>query len=226
MKSYGTYIDGNIMAGKLPGVKVQPVVGNFHLVAVNDFLLDDAVAVAETVAPGWVVKGCQAVKEAGCQAAETAIAQSGVVLLLDNVLDPKAKIGKTGYHPKARLAPHQYPAWLEWVVQHTLRSVLEAYIEYGVVEGTAHEKLQAEVVDTLVIAVRVALLRLVPIGNEAVAEGEASGGVGGLFVAVEQAAGQSSLDMTDDFALKPVRVFKILDRVAVPCFALGFRDRG
>lgn len=110
------------------------------------------------------------------------------------------------------------------VVQHTFGGVLEAYIENGIVEGTAHEKLQAEVVDTLGIAVGVALLRLVPIGNEAVTEGQAGGGVGGLFVAVEQAAGQGGLDVADDLAFEAVCVFKILDRMAAPCLTLRFRD--
>lgn len=103
------------MAGKLPGVKVQPVVGHFHLVAVNDLLLENTIAVAETVAPGRVIEGGQTVEEASGEAAEATVAQSGIVFLLDNVLDPEAKIGETGCRAIAGLAPHLYPA-RAWVV--------------------------------------------------------------------------------------------------------------
>lgn len=108
----------------------------------------------------------------------------------------------------------------------TLGSVLEADVEHGIVESTAHEEFETEVVDSLAVAVRLLLLCLVPIGNQTVAESQAGGGVGGLFVTVEQAAGQGGLDVTDDFTLEAVLVLEDLDRVLLPCRALGLRDGG
>lgn len=70
------------------------------------------------------------------------------------------------------------------------------------------------------------LLRLVPIGDEAIAERQAGGGVGSLFVAVEQAAGQGGLDMTDDLTLEAILVLETLDRVLLPSGALGLGNGG
>lgn len=86
-----TYINRHIVARKLPRVKLEPVVGNLDLVAVNDFLLEDAVAVAQAIAPGGVVERGETVKEAGGETAETTVAEGGVVLLFDDVLDAEAE---------------------------------------------------------------------------------------------------------------------------------------
>jgi len=77
---------------KLPGVKVEPVVGHLDLVAIDDLLLENAVAIPQTVAPGGVVQARQTVEEASREAAKTAIAQGGVVLLLDHILNAEAKV--------------------------------------------------------------------------------------------------------------------------------------
>ncbi len=90
-----TNVDGYIVARKLPWVKVQPVVGNFNLVSINNFLLEDAVAVAKTVAPGGVVERSQAVEEAGSETAEAAVAQGSIVFLCNNVFNSETEIGKT-----------------------------------------------------------------------------------------------------------------------------------
>jgi hypothetical protein len=34
------------MTGKLPGVKVQPVIGHLDLVPINNLLLEDAIAIS------------------------------------------------------------------------------------------------------------------------------------------------------------------------------------
>ncbi len=52
----------------------------------------------------------------------------------------------------------------------TLGNVFVANVEHGIVESTAHEEFEAEVVDTLGVTVGLLLLSLVPIGNEAIAE--------------------------------------------------------
>ena len=48
-------IDRHIMAREFPRVEIQPVIGNFYLVAIYDLLLENPIAVSESVAPGWVV---------------------------------------------------------------------------------------------------------------------------------------------------------------------------
>ena len=82
------------MPGELPGVEVEPVVGHLDLVAINDLLLEDAIAVPQAVAPGRVVQAGETVEEAGGQAAQTAVAQGRIVLLLDDILDAEAEVSK------------------------------------------------------------------------------------------------------------------------------------
>jgi hypothetical protein len=62
------------MTGELPGVKIQPIVGYFDLVAVNDFLLEDSVSITKTIAPGGVVKRSQTVKETSSKSTQATIA--------------------------------------------------------------------------------------------------------------------------------------------------------
>ena len=58
------YVDSHIVPGEFPGVEVKPVVGHFDLVAVDNLLLEDAVAVPQTVAPGRVIQAGETVEEA------------------------------------------------------------------------------------------------------------------------------------------------------------------
>lgn len=95
------------MAGELPGVEVQPVVGHFDLVAVDDLLLENTVAVAQAVAPGRVVERSQAVEETGSKTAEATVTESGIVLLSNNIFNSEAKIGETSYQSKARTVSMQ-----------------------------------------------------------------------------------------------------------------------
>jgi hypothetical protein len=81
--------------GKLPGVKVEPVVGHLDLVAVDNLLLEDTVAVAQAVAPCRVVQTGETVEEAGGKPTQTAVAQGRVVLLLNDVLDAEPEVGET-----------------------------------------------------------------------------------------------------------------------------------
>jgi len=92
-----THVNCHIMAGKLPRVEVEPVVGHLDLVALDDFLLEDAVAVSQTVAPGRIVERGEAVKEAGGKTSKTAIAQGGIMLVFNNVLNAEAQIGEAGW---------------------------------------------------------------------------------------------------------------------------------
>lgn len=90
-----SYINRDVVAGELPGVKVQPIVGNLNLVTVDDFLLEDSVSVAKAVAPGGIVERSQAVEEASSKSAQATVAQTSVVLLADDVLDSEAKFRET-----------------------------------------------------------------------------------------------------------------------------------
>ena len=46
-----TYIDRHIMSWELPRVEVKPIIRHFDLIAIDYFLFEDTVAVAQTVAP-------------------------------------------------------------------------------------------------------------------------------------------------------------------------------
>jgi hypothetical protein len=44
------------VAGKLPGVEVQPIVWNLDLVTIDNFLLEDTISVSQTVSPSGIVE--------------------------------------------------------------------------------------------------------------------------------------------------------------------------
>ena len=83
------------MSWKLPGVKVEPVVWNFDLVSVDDFLLENSISVSEAVTPGGEVEGGQAVKETSCETTKATVTQSSVMLLFDDVFDSESEFVKT-----------------------------------------------------------------------------------------------------------------------------------
>lgn len=85
------------MSGELPRVKVEPVVWNFDLVSINDFLLENSVSVSETVAPSGEVEGGQTVKETSGETSKTTVTQRSIVLLLNDVFNSESEIGKTSY---------------------------------------------------------------------------------------------------------------------------------
>ena len=73
--------DGDIVPGKFPRIEVQPIIRYLYLVSVDDLLLKDTISVTQTVSPGRVVQGGHAIEEARSQPAETAVAESSVMLL-------------------------------------------------------------------------------------------------------------------------------------------------
>jgi hypothetical protein len=83
------------MKRDLPWVEVEPVVGNFHLVSIHNFLSENTIAVPESVAPRWVVQCGERVQEACGKATETTVAQRSVAFLLDNVFHAESEIGQT-----------------------------------------------------------------------------------------------------------------------------------
>lgn len=107
------------MSGKLPWVDVKPVIRFLHLVAIDNVLFEDTIAVAQSVAPGREVETRQTVQKASRQPAQPSISQGSIVLLVNNVLDPETQ-----------------------VCEPSLRNILLADIQHSVIEGTAHEKLE------------------------------------------------------------------------------------
>ena len=124
-----TKLDGHglVLTTDLPGIAVgEPLVGGLHLATVDDLLLKQAVAVAHAVAVAGDALGCHGIQEAGCQTAQTTVAQSRIGLL---VLDD----GKVEAHVVERLGDH----------------VAHAKVEQVVVEQAADQKLDREVVHAL-----------------------------------------------------------------------------
>ena len=63
----------------------------FDLPAVFEVLAEHPVVVAQAVTVGGVVEGCQRIEEAGREAAETAVAETGIGLLFDDGVEVEAE---------------------------------------------------------------------------------------------------------------------------------------
>jgi hypothetical protein len=138
---------GDVETLDLPRIaKVEPEVGLLDLRAVANALKEHAVLIAQTVAPRRVVLRRQRVDEARGEAAETAVAEAGVLLLGHAELESDAELAH-------RLAD----------------ALLEAEVDDGVLQRAAHEVLHREVVDALrVFGVKVHL-RVFPALDQVVA---------------------------------------------------------
>ena len=73
----------------------QPVVGALLLPAVHDLLLEDAVLVQDGVAGAADAGGGHAVQIAGCQTAQTTVAQTGIGLFLEDAVDVDVSSGQS-----------------------------------------------------------------------------------------------------------------------------------
>lgn len=164
-------------------------------------LFEDTVSVSQAIPPSWKVERSQTIQKTSRQPAQATIAQRSVVLLVNDVFDAKTQLRQAG-----------------------LGHVLLANVQHGIVEGTAHEELEREVVDALAVGKRVALLGPVPLQDQSVAEGQRRGRIGGRLVAVEHATGEGRLDMPDYLSLEGVLLLEALGAVFGPRLALGLRD--
>jgi hypothetical protein len=73
------HVIGDLRPGRLPGIaEAQPLVGDLHLPAIADHLIEDAEFIANAVADGRDLERCQRVHVAGGQAAKPTIAQGRV----------------------------------------------------------------------------------------------------------------------------------------------------
>lgn len=109
---------------------------------------------------------------------------------------------------------------------HTLGDVLQANIQHRIIQGPAHQKLQAQVIHSFGIAVRLTLLRPVPVSDETVAKGKARSRISGDFVAVEHASGEGGFHMAHNFLFEPVSVSEAGYLVSLPGFPLRLGDGG
>jgi len=113
--------------GDLPDVAAgQPVVGYLHLVAVHQPLAEQAELIADGATHGGQLQRGQGIQEAGRQAAQAAVAQAGLRLLLehDGAVDAQ-------------------------LVQGLHIIGLVDQVDHVVVQGAAHQEFGAEIVDLL-----------------------------------------------------------------------------
>ena len=119
LRLVGVALDPDLAAG-------QPVVSGLLLPAIDDLLLEDAVLVQDGVAGAGDAVGSHAVQIAGGQAAQTAVAQACVRLLVVDGVD--LDVG---------------------VSQHALGNLVQTKVEQAGAQAAAHQELHAEVVDLL-----------------------------------------------------------------------------
>lgn len=69
------------MSRKLPGVEIQPVIGDLDLISIHNFLLEDSVSIAKPISPRRIIQSSHTVKETCRKSAKTTVSKSSVVLL-------------------------------------------------------------------------------------------------------------------------------------------------
>ncbi len=129
---------GLVQLGDQPGVaQAQPVVGQLHLLAVNDLLLEDTQLVADGVARGGDLQRGHGVQVAGGQAAQAAVAQAGVGLLFKQVGCGEAQ-----------------------PLQRVLQGVQQPQVVGVFFQRAAHEELQGQVMDLALLSLPDVVVRL------------------------------------------------------------------
>ena len=109
--------------------QILPIVGQLHLLAVHDLLLEDTQLVADGIAGGGDLQGGHGVQVAGGQAAQAAVAQTGVGLGLKQVGGGEAK-----------------------ALQGLLQGIQQAQVIGVLLQRTAHQEFQRQVVDLALLA--------------------------------------------------------------------------
>ena len=126
------------LVGHQPHVAhAQPVVGELHLPAVHDLLLEDAELIADGIARHGQIQAGGGVHVAGGQTAQAAVAQTRVGLDLVQVVDIHAAL-----------------------VQGLGEHVLQPQVVKVVPQGGAHQKLHGHIVDLLALVLAVELRAL------------------------------------------------------------------
>ena len=84
---------GAFWPGNLPRVpKAQPLVGDLHLPAVTDLLVEHPELVADAVAYGRDAERGHGIEKAGRKAPQTTIAQPGFLFLVNQLLQVQAQL--------------------------------------------------------------------------------------------------------------------------------------
>ena len=140
-------------AGDLPGIaEPEPLVGSLDLLAVADHLVEAAELVADAVPEGGEADGGHGVEEAGGEAPQAAVAEAGVDLDLEHLLEPDVEPG-----------------------QRLLHALVDAEVEQAVGEQASDQELGREVIHALGIGGVLRLHRLDPAGKQPVANGVGEG---------------------------------------------------
>ena len=136
-----------------------PAVGFLALEAVEDLLAEQAVLVIDAVAEAGHAEGGQRFQEARRQTTQAAIAQAGIGLAVQHLVEADAEAG-----------------------QHLAAEFFDAQVGQVVAQRAAHQEFHGEVIQALGILVAVARLGLEHAVDNAVADGEGDGlqVVGGL----------------------------------------------
>ena len=71
--------------------ELQPLFGNFHLISVDDFLIENTEIVPDAITDGGQFERCHGIEKACRQTAETAVAQSRIAFLVDDVFHVQAQ---------------------------------------------------------------------------------------------------------------------------------------
>ena len=133
----------------LPGIAVlEPGIGLFDLVAVDDLLAEDAVVVSKAVAGAGDVEGGHGIEVARGEAPEAAIAEAGVGLVVAKIVPVDAV-----------------------VLEGFAAELVGLEVDDVVPEKPPHEELEAQVVDALDVLVAVERLGRYPALDDAVADG-------------------------------------------------------
>ena len=85
---------------EFPGITSgqQPVIGRFHLIPVDDFLLEHAIVVTDTIPDIGNIQSCHRIQKTGCQTSEPPITQRGVRLITGDLFHIDSQIPQGFFH--------------------------------------------------------------------------------------------------------------------------------
>ena len=152
--------------GHFPHVAVdQPIVGRFHLLAVDDALAEQAVFITDGAAHGGQAERGQAVQEAGGQTAQAAVAQTGFGLFLQHGAQVHAQL-----------------------LQGLTVRVVGAQVEHVAVQAAARQKFDGKIIEPLAGGVLILFPVLHPLLHDLVFHGGSQGIINLLGCGVGQGA--------------------------------------
>lgn len=97
-----TNIHNDIVSWKFPGIEVKPVIRNLNLVSVHNFLLENTIAISQSITPCRVIERRKGVQETSSQSAETSISERSIMLLVNDVLDAETKVIETTWKRRCK----------------------------------------------------------------------------------------------------------------------------